>query len=89
MLKEIISTEKQSHDFCIPLSQMFKDVGVPLSDAVTMNKFKTLNAQTVIALRSKGHDMNIYLASLLEIKKEIRDEMSASKNRPGHVLFFT
>lgn len=65
----MITSDKQSHDFSIPLSHLFEDDGVLKSQPVTLHKFKTLKVQNVIALRPKVHDLNVSPVALLKIKK--------------------
>lgn len=83
ILKAMITLEKQSHGLEIPLSRLFEDTGVDLSDPVTLNKHKTLNYQSVIALRPKGQTLNVSHSTMLKVKNEIEEEMAAAKKPTG------
>lgn len=79
ILKAKISLERQSQGFSIPLSWLFKDFSLPPSDPDTLHKIKILNAQNVTEMRHKVQEINISLAGILKVNKEIGEELVVEK----------
>lgn len=79
ILKAIVSLERQSQGFYIPLSLLFEDVGVALIKTVILHNLKTLSAQNVFAFMPKVQALNIFPAGLLKVKREIKDALASAQ----------
>lgn len=67
----MISSEWQSVGFVIVLSRLFEDADISSRELSTLNKFKILDAQNVIALSPKGQAVDNPSSALLKVKNEI------------------
>lgn len=61
------------------MSTLFEDFRIPLNEATTLHRYRKLNAQSIVSLSPKFQALNISLADMLVIKKEINEELEKTK----------